>query len=221
MTSLARPHDGGLAEVDLVVPFGHGALEAEQFAVFEEQHGVVAAKGPLEQPLGIVRARRHHDAQPGNVREDRVVAARMVRGGGVADADAATQEHRHLESAAAHVLHLRDLIEDLADAVEDEVGEHEIDDGSGAGHGGAGSQPDEAAFADRRVAEAHRPILLEQSGRGLEVAAAPADALAHHEDVGIARHLLGQGFERRLHEGDFSRRWRSRCGFHGWATASP
>ena len=47
----------------------------------------------------------------------------------MADADAAAQQDRHLQPAAAHVLHLGDLVEDLADAVEDEVGEHEVDDG--------------------------------------------------------------------------------------------
>ena len=40
----------------------------------------------------------------------------MVRRGRVADADAAAQQDRHLEPAAAHVLHLGDLVDDLADA---------------------------------------------------------------------------------------------------------
>ena len=57
----------------------------------------------------------------------RVVIARVVRGRRVADADAAAQQDRHRQPAAAHVLDLGDLVDDLADGVEDEVGEHEVD----------------------------------------------------------------------------------------------
>ena len=39
-----------------------------------------------------------------------------------------------VQPAAAHVLHLGDLVDDLAERVEDEIGEHEIDDRPRAGH---------------------------------------------------------------------------------------
>ena len=42
--------------------------------------------------------------------------------------------------------------------IEHEIGEHEIDDGPGAGHGRAAAEADEAAFADGRVAQALRAV---------------------------------------------------------------
>ena len=70
------------------------------------------------------------------------------------------------------------------------------------------AEADEAALADRRVAQAFGAVELVQPGRGLEVAAALADAFAQDEDRRVAGHLLGQCFQRGLHEGDFSRRGR-------------
>ena len=109
------------------------------------------------------------------------------------------------EPAARHVLHLGDLIDDLADGVENEVGEHEVDDRPRARHGRAARQSDEAAFANGRVAQSLGTVQIVQSSRRLEVAASFADPFAQHEDRGIRRHLLGEGFVRRLREGDLSR----------------
>ena len=55
----------------------------------------------------------------------------------------------------------------------------------------AGAQADKAALADWCVAQAHRAILLVQAQGGVEVAPAHANALAHHKDARVARHLLG------------------------------
>src|SRR5207253_4762525 len=86
----------------------------------------------------------------------------------------------------------------------DEVGEHEVDHWSGAGHGGAARQADEAALADRRVAQANGAILFEEAGGGLEVAAALADPFAKDEDGRIGRHRRRQRLVCRLHERDFA-----------------
>ncbi len=87
------------------------------------------------------------------VGEDRVVAAGVVGRRRAADADAAAQDDRHFEPAAAHVLDLGGLVDQLADGVEDEVDEHEVDDRARAGHRRAGAEADEAALGDRRVAQ--------------------------------------------------------------------
>ena len=117
------------------------------------------------QALGVARGGRDDHAPPGNVREERVVVAGVVGRGRAADADRAPQDDRHLQPAAAHVLHLGGLVDHLAEGVEDEIEEHEVDHRPGAGHRGAGAHADEAALDDRGVAQALRPVLL-VAGRG-------------------------------------------------------
>ncbi len=125
-------------------------------------------------------------------------------GGRVTDADAAAQQNRHGNASARHVAHLGDLIENLAERIEEKIGEHEIDYRARAGHGGAASQADEAALADRRIAQPLRTVQSEQSFGRLEVAAALADAFAEYENCWISGHFLRQRFMRRLHEGDLA-----------------
>ena len=129
VTSRALAHDGAPGRTrSRSRPPAPAPLMREQLAMLEEQHRVVAPQARVEQPLGVVGRRRHDDAQAGDLGVQRVVAARVMRRRRVADADAAAQQDRHLQPAARHVLHLGDLVDDLADRVEDEVGEHEIDD---------------------------------------------------------------------------------------------
>ena len=51
-----------------------------------------------------------------------------LRGGRVPDASAASEQNRHFQSATAHVLHFRYLVNDFAKGIVDEVDEHEVDD---------------------------------------------------------------------------------------------
>ena len=148
----------------------------------------------------------------------------MMRGRRMADADAAAQQDGHREPAVAHVLDLGDLIDDLADGVEDEIGEHEVDDRSRAGHGGPAAEADEPALADRRVAEPSGAIEVIEPGRRLEVAAALADAFTHDEDRRVACHFFGQGLEGGLHISDLAgavrRSERGLCRREGGAEAA-
>ena len=128
----------------------------------------------------------------------------MMGGCRMADSDATPQQNGHSQPAVAHVADLGDLIDDLADGVEDEVGEHEVDNRASAGHGGAAAEADEAAFADRRVAQANRAVKIIEAGRRLEVAAALADAFAHDEDRRVTRHFFGESLEGCLHVGDLA-----------------
>ena len=138
----------------------------------------------------------------------RIIIARVMRGRRMADADATSEQDWHPESPTAHVLHLGDLIDNLAHGIEDEIGEHEIDDGARTGHGGATPESDKTALADRCVAEPDGAVQVIKPGRRLEVAAAYADPFAQNEDRWIACHLFSQTVECRLHVGDFAR-----CGF--------
>ena len=105
--------------------------------------------------------------------------------------------------AARHVLHLGDLVDDLADRVEDEVGEHEVDDRPRAGHRRAARQArrSRARRSACRTAASGPYMSYRPVGR-VEVAAALADPFAHHEDPRIGGHLFREGFERGLHERD-------------------
>ena len=76
---------------------------------------------------------------------------------------------------------------------------------AGAGHCGAAAEPHKPALADGRVAEADGSVKIEEPGRGLEIAAALADAFAHDEDRRVTGHLLRQGLERGLHVRDLAR----------------
>ena len=124
--------------------------------MFQEDHRVARAEGVFQQSLGIVGRRRDDHAQAREMSVHRIIIARVMRGRRMADADAAAQQDGHLEPAAAHVLNLGDLIDDLAHGIEHEIGEHEVDDRPGAGHGRAATQADESALADRRVAQPRR-----------------------------------------------------------------
>ena len=162
--------------------------------MFEEDDRVVALQGVGEEPLGVVRGRRGHHAKAGEVGEHRVVVARVVGRRRVADSDAAPQQDRHLDPSRRHVLNLGDLVDDLADAVEAEVGEHEINHWSRAGHGRPSRESGESSLGDRRVAEPDRAVQVEEARCGHEVPAALADPLAKHKDAGVAFHGVGQGF---------------------------
>ena len=166
--------------------------------MFQKQHRVVTSQCAGQQPFGVVGRRGNHDLQTRHLGKHSVVAARVMRGRRVTDADAAAQHDGHLEPAARHVLHFGDLVDDFGKAVENKVGEHEVDHRPSSGHRGAASQADEAAFADRRVAQPHWTVEIEKPFRGEEVPAALADSFPHHEDPFVALHLASECFERGL-----------------------
>src|SRR5437870_12833613 len=89
-----------------------------------------------------------------------IVVAGVMRCRRMADADAAAKQDRHLDTPVAHVLNLCNLVDNFADAIEGEVGEHEVDHRSGTRHGGAAPQADEAALADGGIAEAFGSVEL-------------------------------------------------------------
>ena len=138
-----------------------------------------------------------------------------MRRGRMPDADATSQQHRHLQSPAAHVLHLGDLIDDLADRIQHEVGKHEVDHRPSPRHRSSAGQPDKTTFADRSIAESNRTELFKQPRRRLEVTATNADPLTHHEDAWVLRHLLRECFVSCLRISDLTRF--GRC---GWSKVS-
>jgi hypothetical protein len=84
----------------------------------------------------------------------------MMCRGGIADPDRAAQHQRHFDPAAAHILDLGGLVEQLANRVQDEIDEHKVDDRAGAGHRRASTQADKTTLADRCVAQPHGAVFL-------------------------------------------------------------
>ena len=208
---MPRSRDRRLAEFNLVVPFRNRSLDRKNLAVFQKHHRVVATQGSLQQSLGVCRIRRDDDSQTGDLRVHRVVIARMVCRGRMADTNTTSQQDRHLQATAAHVLHFGNLVDDFTDRIEYEIGEHEIDNGSRSRHPRSASQSDESSFADRCVTESFGAVKIEQACCGFEVTAANTDPFPHHEDPGIRFHLFCECLVRRLsHRDRTSRRGRRR-----------
>ena len=118
----------------------------------------------------------------------------------VSDADAAAQQDRHPQPPAAHVLHLRDLVDEFAERVVEKIHEHEINHRPRARHRRAATETDKTALANRRVAQTLRSVFREQSGGRPKIPPAHANALAENKDPRIARHLEIQRLHRRRRE---------------------
>ena len=150
--------------------------------MLEEQDGIIRPQGTVEQAFRIVGRRRDDDSQSGKMGKQGIIIAGMMGRRRMADADAAPQQDRHFDPPAAHVLDFGDLVQDLAERVEDEVGEHEIDHRPGADHGRPAAQSDETPFANGRIAEPIGTEAIVKSEGRAEVAPPFADPLPHHED---------------------------------------
>ena len=121
--------------------------------MFKEHDRVIASQSMFHKSLCIVGVGRYNDTQSWNLSVHRIIAARMMSRRRVADTDTTAQQDRHFQTAARHVLHLSNLVYDLADRIEDEVGKHEIDDGSCSCHRGTARKAHETAFRDWRIAQ--------------------------------------------------------------------
>src|SRR5207244_11838341 len=82
---------------------------------------------------------------------------------------------RHVELAAAHEAQLAGLIEQLVGGDERELDEHELDDRSQPGDGGASCEPDESGLGDRRVDDPLATEALVQAGGDREDATTGSD----------------------------------------------
>ncbi len=196
---LALAHDPRPAEVEReVLVLGHVAALAVQVLVLDEDHRVVVADGRLEQTLGVCGVRRHGDQQAGHVEVECLEAVRVRRAELVAGALGHTDDQRHADLAAEHVVDVGGRVDDLVEREQGEVDRHQLDHRAQADHGRAHAHADDGVLGDRRVAHAPLAELLEQPGRHLEGAVEDADVLAHEEDGLVALHLLAQRGVQRL-----------------------
>ena len=133
------------------------------------------------------------------------IALRMLRGDAGRRSVRPPEDDRAAHLAAGHVKRLGGGVDDLVDGLHREVEGHELDHGAQPSEGRAHTQPGEAVFGNRRVADAPRSELGEQALRHLVGALIFRDFLAHHEDGLVAAHFLGHGVPERLADGDLRR----------------
>src|SRR5207302_829977 len=114
----------------------------------------------------------------------------------------------HLDPAAAHVLHLGDLVKDLPRRIENEIRKHEIDDRPCAGHGGSAGQTHKSPFANRCITEAFGPVQVKKPLSRPEVSTPLADTFSEDEDGWVIDHRRCQGLMRGPHKSDLTAGWR-------------
>src|SRR6201747_2651231 len=117
----------------------------------------------------------------------------------MANADATTEQDRHLQSPAAHILHLPNLVDDFSGAIKHEIRKHEIDNRPGAAHRGATGQAYETAFANRRVTQALRAVDLIKPESAREISPSFADSFAQDKNFRVLRHFSRQNLQRGFH----------------------
>src|SRR5437868_4761148 len=113
---------------------------------------------------------------------DRIITAGMMRRCAVADADATPQENRHAQTSAAHVLHLRNLVDQFTERIVDEVDEHEVDHRARTSHRRAATETNKPTLGNWRVAKPLRSVLCVQTCRGTKISTTDADSFAENKD---------------------------------------
>ena len=92
----ARAHDGRPADRDDVVGRRLRSLHAVEQPVLDEDDRVRVLDRGAQQPVGVGRRRRHDDGQPGDVREQRLEALRVLAPRRAAGAELGAHGQRHL-----------------------------------------------------------------------------------------------------------------------------
>ena len=190
----AAAHDVRDADRHFVRAFRYLALQAERHLVHHDEHRIVVARGRDDAALDVVRRRRHHDLQTGQVREPRFEALRVLRG--EARAGARHREHRDRQrrAAAEHEAHLRHLVGDFVHALAEEVHEHDVDDRPQTRRGRADAETDDAFLGNRRVDDAVAAELLEQTAVVTVDAAGLADVFTGDECGVLFEQYLAHAF---------------------------
>ena len=200
---LAGPHDARRAERVDDLAVRHFALGRIKRLVLEEDHRIGIAHRRGKKPDDVARDRRRHDFQAGNHHAPVLDALRMLRAEARAGAIAGAHDQRAFELAVRHVAALGELVGDVVEAHREEVREHDLGDRLQAGHRRAHGGAEDRLLGDRRVAHPQRAELLVKPDRRLEHAAGFGDVLAEKDDVGIARHFLGDAARDRVAIGQF------------------
>ena len=177
LTFVAFAHHARLAKWDREISAGiRGAIVRlpVEVLVLKEQHRIVRANRGAQQPANIERGRRHHHAQPGNVREDYFAALAMVNGTAGEVAADGNANHRRAFEVSRRAPALRGhFIAQLHHGRPDVVEELNFRNRLQPSNGHADGAPHDRSFGDRRIEHAARAVLALQARSGLEDAALP------------------------------------------------
>ena len=207
----AGPYHGRLADGKDVVSHRLRALHAVEEPVLDEDHGIRVLDGRPQEAIGIGRRRRHHDAQPRNVSQQRLQALGVLAARRSPCAELGPDRQRHLRGATGHERHLCRLVEQLVEADADEIEIHQLDDRAHARHGRAHSEADDGRLRDRSVPDAVTELVVEAPHEPEDVATlGHVDAGDEHPVVAGQLHLEGgvDGVHRAETWRILGRRWR-------------
>jgi hypothetical protein len=173
----ARPFDRGDPDGHQRVAVRHVLGDRIDAARLEEDDRVVVADGALEQATRIGRARGQDHFQAGQMGVERVAGLRVLGRRAGAVQVAGPEDDGEIALAAKHVADLARLVDYLGERHRAPVDDRP-EAATGCPHGDAGH----GGLGDGHAADAGRPQLLEQSGRGRG---------GHGEDALVTAHLLG------------------------------
>ena len=191
---LSGRHDDRLVQRQNIVAFRHFALLRIEAFVFDEHDGIGIADGRLQQSFHLIRRRRRNDLQAGDADEQVRQRLRMARAVAAFRATRRPQHHRNVDLSVVHVMQLARAVHHLIQRQRHEIHEHDLQDRLQPHHRGADGDARDAAFGNRRLPQAFRPVFLPQALRDAESAAVAADVFADHDDVRIAGQLFVQCF---------------------------
>ena len=175
--------------------------------MLEEQDRVVAADRGAQQAGGVLRVRRKHDAQPGDVREDALAALRVIDGAaGEVSADGDANHDGAGESVVRAPADHAEFVANLHHRRPDVVEELNLDDRLQAARGHARGAAYDGGLGQRRVEDAvAAEFVLQAEGEfedsafafdqlALQIffAAAVADVFAENHDALVALHFIAQ-----------------------------
>ena len=131
-----------------------------------------------------------------------------------ADTTGATHHGGNREVAAAGVAKHPHVVGDLIEGEQQKAHVHALNDRSQTGHRRTDSHSREGVLSDRRIQDPEFAVLVVQILGHLVAAAVLTDVLPHHTHMGVAGHLLIDGFPQGVEE---------KCSCHGVAAipASP
>ena len=200
---LAGAHHAGAAQSIDDLALGNVALRWIERFVLEEDDGIGIADRGGEQPDDVAWVRGGHHLEPGNHHRPVLDALAMLGAEAGARAIGGAHHERAFELAVRHVAALRELVGDIVEAHRKKIREHDLGDGLEPRHCRAHGGAQDSLLGNRTVAHALWAELFVEADRGLEHAASLGHVFAEEDDVGIARHLLGDAAGDRIAVGQF------------------
>src|SRR5512141_2243242 len=170
--------------------------------VLEVDHRVVVPDGGFEQPLRVVRRRRGHHLEAGDVAEPRFRVLGVVQPA----VDPASRRPPGNDRAgglpAVAIAKRRRRVHDLVEAAGDEVDELHLEDRAHPLDRQSHPRPDDQRLGDGHVDHPVGAVLLLEPRRRLEGAAQHTDILPHQQNIPVPLQLLVHGLPDRLDVGD-------------------